>query len=85
MIAQHNQKSQRNIPKGSNRVAMKKIGDKTVLSIPLILLVPGAGIEPAQPQVPRDFKTKTDERRVASQPPVFLFKYLLRLNKLKNS
>ena len=26
----------------------------------------GAGIEPAQPQVPRDFKTKTDERRVAS-------------------
>jgi hypothetical protein len=45
----------------------------------------GAGIEPAQPQVPRDFKTKTDERRVASQPPVFLFKYLLRLNKLKNS
>ena len=57
MIAQHNQKSQRNIPKGSNRVAMKKIGDKTVLSIPLILLVPGAGIEPAQPQGPRDFKS----------------------------
>jgi hypothetical protein len=33
---------------------------------PLILLVPGAGIEPAQPQGPRDFKTKTDEKWVAS-------------------
>jgi hypothetical protein len=51
----------------------------------LFLFGAGAGIEPAQPQGPRDFKTKTDERRVASQPPVFLFKYLLRLNKLKNS
>ena len=27
------------------------------MSKPLILLVPGAGIEPAQPQGPRDFKS----------------------------
>ena|ERR1035437_5353890 len=29
----------------------------SIISKPLILLVPGAGIEPAQPQGPRDFKS----------------------------
>ena len=47
----------RNHKKSFQVVAMEKIKRLVVSTNLFIILVPGAGIEPAQPQGPRDFKS----------------------------
>jgi hypothetical protein len=48
----------RNHKKSFRVVVMEKIKRLVVLTNLFIILVPGMGNEPAQPQVPRDFKTQ---------------------------